>query len=92
MLVRKNTILRKGLLAIPRVPQRWILARAKLARLWTGIMQFILQKLGQSVLYPYKEDTRNEWSNIALRLREFPRAKPEELPKAKGYIWQCNLS
>ena len=28
-------------------------------------------------MYPYVDETRDTWSNIALCLKEFPRAKPE---------------
>ena len=36
------------------------------------------------ILYLYEDETRNILSNIALRLREFPRAKPEGTPKGGG--------
>ena len=36
------------------------------------------------VLYLYKDETRDIRSNIALSLKEFPRAKPEGTPEGKG--------
>ena len=36
------------------------------------------------VLYPYEDETRDIRSNIALRLREFPRAEPEGSSKSGG--------
>ena len=38
----------------------------------------------QSKLYPYKGNTRDIQSNIALGLRKFPRAKPEATPEGEG--------
>ena len=36
------------------------------------------------VLYPYEDNTRDLQSNISLRMKEFPRAKPKGSPKGKG--------
>ena len=36
------------------------------------------------VLYPYEDETWDIQSNIALRLRKFPRAKPEGTPEGEG--------
>ena len=36
------------------------------------------------ILYPYWGETRDVRSGVPLRLREFPRAKPEETPEDKG--------
>ena len=39
---------------------------------------------GVGILYPYEDERRNIRSNIPLRLKEFPRAKPEGTPEGKG--------
>ena len=36
------------------------------------------------ILYPYQDKTRDIRSNIALRLREFPMAKPRGTSEGKG--------
>ena len=36
------------------------------------------------ILYPYLVETRDIRSNIPLRLKEFPRAKPKGTPEDKG--------
>ena len=33
---------------------------------------------------PYQDSTQDRWSNIALRLKEFPRAQPSGNPSGKG--------
>ena len=46
------------------------------------------------VLYPYFDETRYIQSNIALCLREFPRAKPKRTPEGRGLYLTiyCELS
>ena len=41
---------------------------------------------------PYHDKTRDTWSNIALRLREFPRPKSEGTLETKGCVWPCILN
>ena len=36
------------------------------------------------ILYPYEDEMRDTGSNIPLRLKEFPRAKPKVTPEGKG--------
>ena len=36
------------------------------------------------ILYPYQDETRDIRSNITLRLKEFPRAKPAGTPEGEG--------
>ena len=38
------------------------------------------------MLYPYYKERRDIRSNIPLRLKDFPRAKPEGTPEGGGVI------
>ena len=48
---------------------------------WPGTVDVLI------ILYSYSDETRDPRSNMALCLREFPKAKSKDIPKAKGYIW-----
>ena len=47
------------------------------------------QSLCNNILYPYKDKTRDIRSNIALRLREFPKTKPEGTSKKLFQSCSC---
>ena len=49
-----------------------------------NIFDLIIYSGITSVLYPYKDERRDIRSNIPLRLKEFPRAKPGGTPEGKG--------